>query len=84
MGQEQSHDLITTFRAVERARSTLDDARTESSPRGAATLEQQALLEALEDCAVALTAHGHPMSYRMHNELEMYRALFSTTRRRAP
>ncbi|QYJ04126.1 hypothetical protein KUV85_00155 [Nocardioides panacisoli] len=80
MTQRQPHDLTTSFRAVERARATLATARRNGSHRDAATPEQRELLDALEDCADALAFHGQPISYRMHNELAMYRALFCTRR----
>lgn len=81
MSQGQSHDLMMSLRAVSRARSTLDSARTQRSLRGAATSEQRMLLAALEGYAVALTICGHPMPYKMRGELAMYRTLFGPSQR---
>ncbi|MGH2896657.1 MAG: hypothetical protein ACRDPM_25785 [Solirubrobacteraceae bacterium] len=81
MNHGQSHDLTVSLRAVNRARYTLDLARTQSALREVVTMEQRQLLVALEGYAVALSGHGHPMPYRMHSELAMYRAMFNTTRR---
>ena len=80
MSHEQSQDLMVSLRAVNRARSTLELARTQRSLRGVATSEHRLLLAALEGYAVALTSHGHPMPYRMRSELAMYRAMFHSTR----
>ena len=80
MSKGQSHDLMVSLRAVNRARSTLDWTRAQSRSRGAATAEQRMLLAALEGYAVVLTSYGHPMPYRMHNELAMYRAIFNPLR----
>lgn len=80
MGQGQSQDVMVSLRAVNRARSTLDRTRTQGHSRGAATAEQRMLLAALEGHAVVLARHGHPMPYRMHLELAMYRAIFDPSR----
>ena len=48
MSQGQSHDLTVSLRAVNRVRSGLDEARTQSSSRGVTTMEQRRLLAALE------------------------------------
>lgn len=79
MSHRQSHDLGMSFRAVSRARSALARARAQGSLRGATAVEQRELLAALEDCASAMTRHGHPIPYRMHGELAMYRAMFGHT-----
>ena len=81
MSHGQSHDLAVSLRAVNKARSTLDLARTQRSLRGVATLEQRRLLAALEGYAGALTSHGHPMPYKMRSELAMYRVMFNSVRR---
>jgi len=82
MSHGQSHDLTVSLRAVNQARSNLDLARTRRSLPGVATSEQRRLLSALEGYAVALTSCGHPMPYRMHSELAMYRAMFDPVRPR--
>ena len=33
-----------------------------------------------EAYAAALTSHGHPMPYRLHSELAMYRSMFGPSR----
>lgn len=66
---------------MNKARSTLESARTQRSLPGVASLEQRGLLKALEEYAVALTSQGHPMPYRMRNELVMYRTMFDSARR---
>ena len=81
MSQGQAHDLRVSLRAVNRARSMLDLARTQAGVREATTPQQRQLLAALEGYAVVLTSHGHPMPYRMRSEMVMYRALFDPARR---
>ena len=80
MGHRQPYDLTVSLRAVTNARSSLDLARAQRALPGVATSEQRHLLRALEDYADALTSHGHPMPYRMHSELAMYRAMFNPSR----
>ncbi len=80
MSHGQSHDLTMSLRAVNRARSHADLARTQGSAHGVASSAQRRLLTALEGYAVALTSHGHPMPYRMRSELAMYRAIFNPSR----
>ena len=82
MSHGESHDLETSLRAVTRARSVLDLARTQSRFRGVVTAQQRELLAALEGYAAALTVHGHPMPYRMRSELAMYRAMLDPAQRR--
>jgi len=82
MGHRQPYDLTVSLRAVTNARSSLDLARAQRSLPGVASAEQRRLLAALEGHAVALTSHGHPMPYRMHSELAMYRAMFDPPRPR--
>ena len=79
---ERPHDLVALLQAVTRARSRVDLTRPQESLRGESKSQQQRqLLAALEAYAAALTAHGHPMPYRMRRELAMYRAMFDSTRR---
>ena len=80
MSQGQSYDLTESLRAVNQARSDLGLARTQRALPGVATSEQRRLLTALEGYAAALAGHGHPMPYRMHSELAMYRAMFNPQR----
>jgi hypothetical protein len=76
MSQGQSQDLMVSLRAVTEARSALERARTRGAPRDVTSAGQRRLLTALEDYAVALARHGHPMPYRMCSELAMYRAMY--------
>ena len=81
MSQGQADDLMVSLRAVNRARSILDLARSGRSWRGGVTLEQWRLMVALESYAAALASQGLPMPYRQRNELAMYRIMFSARRR---
>jgi hypothetical protein len=78
----QSFELEVLLRAVTRARAALELARTQGSSRAMAQSEQRELLAALAAYAVALTRLGHPVPYRMRNELAMYQAMFDPTQRR--
>ena len=80
MTHGQSHDLTDSLRRVNQARSNLDLARTQKAVHGVVTTEQRHLLSALEGYAAALTSHGHPMPYRLHSELAMYRSMFGPSR----
>jgi len=82
MSQVQSHDLMVSLGAVTRARAMVDLARVQGSLQGVATVEQRRLLAALEGYAVTLASHGHPVPYRMRDELAMYQAMFNPTRPR--
>jgi hypothetical protein len=83
MTDQKSWDLSALLRAVCAARSDVDDVRRAKAPPGSAAVaaEQRLLLAALEQYAAALTRHGRPMPYRMRDEMAMYRAMFSSTRR---
>jgi hypothetical protein len=78
----QAFELEVLLRAVTRARDALERARTQGSSRATAQSEQRELLAALAAYAVALTRLGHPVPYRMRNELALYRAMFDSTQRR--
>lgn len=84
MTHHHSRDLSALLRAVNAARSQLDDARRarSSPPFSAVAAEQQALLAALERYAAALTRLGRPLPYRLRDEVAMYRAMFSASRPR--
>jgi hypothetical protein len=79
---EHPQDMATLLRAVLRARSDVRGARSaKSAPgTGAGVREHQALLTALETYAAALLLSGDPVPYRLHNELAMYRAMFTIKR----
>jgi hypothetical protein len=81
---DQSWDLSALLRAVCAARSEVEVARRTKASLGspAVAAEQRRLLAALERYAAALTHHGRPLPYRMRDEVTMYRAMFSTGRRR--
>ncbi len=81
MSQGQSHDMTVSLRAVTRARSELHDARAHHVVRASSSSGERRLLAALEDYAATLERHGHPMPYRMRNELGMYRAMLNSGRR---
>ena len=81
MRSGKSFELEVLLRAVTRARAALDLTRTQGSSREMTQSEQRELLAALAAYVVALTRLGHPVPYRMRNELAMYQAMFDPTRR---
>ena len=79
---KHAQDMPALLRAVLRARSEVQGARrvTSAPEMRSKVTEQQALLTALETYAAALLVRGSPVPYRLHNELAMYRAMFSLRR----
>ena len=82
MSHGQSFELEVLLRAVTRARAALELTRSQGTSREMAQSDQRELHAALAAYAVALTRLGHPVPYRMRNELAIYRALFDATRLR--
>lgn len=84
MTHQESRDLSVLLRAVSSARSDVEDARRTQASLGSSVVSagQRLLLVALEEYAAALTDHGRPLPYRLRDEMAMYRAMFSTRRRR--
>jgi len=82
MTNEQMHHLSALRRAVDGARSEVEEARRGKARPGSSAADpaQRSLLAALEQYAAALTRHGRPVPYRLRDELAMYRAMFNIRR----
>lgn len=80
MTWQQTEELSMLLRAVCAARTRVDEVRRAKMANGgpAVTLEQRALLLALEEYADALSLRGSPLPYRMRNDVTMYRAMFGS------
>lgn len=80
MTWQQTEELSMLLRAVCDARARVDEVRRAKMANGgpAVTVEQRALLLALEEYADALSLRGSPLPYRMRNDVTMYRAMFGS------